>query len=219
VRKRALRAMTAENAQAAQRVLALTVHFNAPVQPGAAVVRVRRDRPGGSVSSLAATLSQDNDSAVTAFASFGRTRTGPELDDTPPPDVPDAARCPPLIVRPEIRARFPLAGRFERRRLPAPNAGSWIRFAAPRPLDPLGVVALLDSWTAAAAAKITVSRMLTVVYFVQFLRPLPSPQPDDFVLVRVCCDSAEGGYADDQGELWSGGTLIARSQQVVLIAT
>jgi acyl-CoA thioesterase len=206
----------------AQRPLSITIQFNAPTRPGSALISVQTIRAGSSVSSMLATLEQDGAVNAIALSCFGRVRGGPVIParplQVPPPD-----QCPPLTVRPDVRARFPLAERFERCRLPAPAAGTdtggWIRFSAPRRIDALAVLVLLDSWTVAASAKTRIERMLTLSYFVQFLAPIPHGDPGDFSLVTFSCDAAQDGYAEDVGEMRDAtGSVLARSRQVVLIA-
>jgi acyl-CoA thioesterase len=208
-----------------QRPLSMTVHFHSRVRPGPARVRVTATYEGRTTSTLTARLEQDGSCAAFAVASVGRAAQGPALAERPMPvsDPPEA--CPPLVVRPEVRERFPLHARFERRRLPehartAFDTGGWIRLSEPRPLDHLTAVTLLDSWVAAATTKVTARRMLTLVYVVQFLEDLP-PAGDDgagFSLVTFRSQWAKDGYAEDDGELWSrDGILLARAHQVVLI--
>ncbi|ONH31729.1 acyl-CoA thioesterase [Pseudofrankia asymbiotica] len=212
-----LRAIAAGVEAPDQRVLALAVHFGGRVAPGEALVTVRPDQLGRSVSSVSATLSQGGVTTTCATASFGRRRGGPPLRRWPQPAVPAAADCPELTVRPQVRERFALAARFERRRLPAGPVGGWIRLAEPRPPDELSVVTLLDSWTAAVAALVPVRRMLTVAYHVQFLAEPVGLSADDYALVTFEAGSVSDGYADDDGELWAGDVLVARSRQAVLI--
>lgn len=207
------------------RPLSLTVNFHSRVQPGPARVQVTAAYEGRASSTLTASLEQGGTCAAFAVATFGREAAGPALDERSMPVSEPPERCPPLVVRPEVRERFALHARFERRRLPEParttfDTGGWIRLSEPRPLDHLTAVALLDSWVAAAATKVKARRMLTLVYFVQFLENLP-PNGDvgeEFSLVTFRSQWAKGGYAEDDGELWSrDGVLLARAHQVVLI--
>ncbi|WP_329410490.1 thioesterase family protein [Nocardia vinacea] len=219
-----LRAASAE-CGAGQRPLSLTVHFIAAVQPGPAEVQVQAVNAGRSSSTLTARLCQGGSCRAFAVVAFGRERNGPLLDEHTMPvgDLPQSSEV--LTVRPEVRARFPLYARFERRRLADSarktfDVGGWIRLSEPQPLDYLSAVTLLDSWVAAATTKVSANRMLTLVYYVQFLCPLPwaDERAQDYALVAFRSGSARDGYAEDDGELWSPrGTLLARAQQVVVI--
>jgi acyl-CoA thioesterase len=208
-----------------QRPRSLTVHFTGPVQPGRAELEVRTVSAGRSSSTVTVGMSQGDSCKVFAVVAFGRERDGPVLAEhsMPVSDPPELAEH--LTVRAQVRARFPLHARFDRRRL-APSArktfdvGGWIRLSEPRPLDHLSVVAFLDSWVAAATTKVAARRMLTLVYYVQFLSTLPhnTAGPHDYALAVFRSGSAGDGYAEDDGELWSqDGTLLARAQQVVVI--
>ncbi|WP_067898154.1 acyl-CoA thioesterase [Nocardia vaccinii] len=219
-----LRAAQAECGQD-QRPLSLTVHFISAVRPGPAEVQTRAVSAGRSSSTVTATLSQGGSCRAFAVVAFGRDRGGPLLDEHSMPvgDPPELSE--PLTVRAEVRARFPLHARFERRRLAESarktfDVGGWIRLSDPQPLDYLSAVTFLDSWVAAATTKVAASRMLTLVYFVQFLCPLPleNERSRDYALAVFRSGSARDGYAEDDGELWNQrGTLLARAQQVVVI--
>jgi hypothetical protein len=223
-----LRASTGLDAVSGQRLLSTCVQFHAPTRPGHASVRVRVLHAGRSAASVLAELDQDGVTCAAALSCFGRPRSGPVIPSAAESGAPGPAEiaapedCQPLIVRPEVRARFRLADRFERRRLPpcpGVDTGGWTRFAEPRPLDAIGIVAMLDSWTAAAAAHVRIERMLTLSYFVQFLAPQGPAGPDDFLLATFTCGAARDGYAEDVGELRdASGTVLARSRQVVCIA-
>jgi acyl-CoA thioesterase len=217
-----VRASSGLDAVSGLRPLSTCVQFHAPTSPGHARVRVRALHAGRSAASVLAEVEQDGETRAAALSCFGKPRTGPDLAlAARMTGVAGPADCVPLTVRPEVAARFRLAQRFERRRLPATpgiDTGGWIRFAEQRPLDAMGAVALLDSWTAAATAHVRVDRMLTLSYFVQFLAPLTAA-PADFVLATFTCDAARDGYAEDAGELRdANGTILARSRQVVCIA-
>jgi acyl-CoA thioesterase len=215
------RASSELDAAAGQRLLSSCVQFHAPTEAGRALVRVRALAGGRSSGGVLAELVQGGVTRTAALSCFGRMRSGPRRSAAPPVAAPPPSDCPPLTVRPQVRARFRLADRFERRRLPATagvDTGGWIRFAEPRPLDPVGVLALLDSWTAAATAHARVERMLTLSYFVQLLAPLTAG-PGDFLLATFRCDAMADGYAEDAGELRdASGVLLARSRQVVCVA-
>jgi acyl-CoA thioesterase len=219
-----LRAAAAECGPA-QRPRSLTVHFTGSVQPGPAEVEVRTVNAGRSSSILTASLSQGGTCKAFAVVAFGRDRSGPRLAEHSMPVSEPPELSEPLTVRPEVRARFPLHARFERRRLARDalkgfDVGGWIRLSEPRPLDYLPAVAFLDSWVAAATTKVKISRMLTLVYYVQFLCTLPreAESPEDYALAVFRSGSASDGYAEDDGELWSqDGTLLARAQQVIVI--
>lgn len=208
-----------------QRPRSLTVHFTGPVQPGPAGIDVRTVNAGRSSSTLTASLSQGGSCKAFAVVAFGRDRNGPRLAEHSMPVNEPPELAEPMTIRPEVRARFPLYARFERRRfatdtLQTFDVGGWIRLSEPRPLDCLSAVALLDSWVAAATTKVTATRMLTLVYYVQFLCTLPreARSPEDYALAVFRSGSADNGYAEDDGELWSqDGTLLARAQQVVVI--
>jgi acyl-CoA thioesterase len=223
-----LRALSSTLDQPDFRPLSFVAHFVAPTRPGSAVIDVVIDRRGSRTASVSARMSQGDVVVVTASAAFGRNLGGRSLDNRTPPKVTPAAECAELEIRPEVRAKFPLTGRFVRRRPSAADretvgTGGWIRFAEATPVSYMALLALLDAWVPAVSSQFQETiGMSTLSYFVEFQADLSGLDfaPDEFILAAFAGEWSAQGYAEDGGELWTGGgRLLARSRQVLMIAT
>lgn len=222
----ALTAMTAELHSEAQHPLSLSIQYGGRAELGSAEIVVFRDTTGASNSNLSARVLQDGRCVASAMACFGRTRLGPAVFADTMPGVPSADQCVPKDVRAEVRKKYPLAGRFDRR--PVPSAAisdhryaTWIRLAEAASDLPTAAAALLDACIPAISAYTgQLTRMMTLSYFLYFTDTLNEVPESDFLLAVFRGSFADNGYAEDDGELWSpDGRLLARSKQVVLIAT
>jgi acyl-CoA thioesterase len=153
----ALRAMRAQLDDPGLRILSATAVFCAPVSSGPITIRVEVLRSGGTAAQVRASLASMGrpGPGVEVLATFGRTRTGPQILGTAFPDVPaplqaeelteelhaqtDPARASRFFQNFEIRFAF---GRkwWSDDEGPAtePRCARWFRYRAPQ-RDPRGV--------------------------------------------------------------------------------
>lgn len=102
--------------------------------------------------------------------------------------------------------------------------GGWIRLREPRGWDTAQIAAISDAWPPAVFASSdmppTTGGVPTVDLTVHVLAPeaLAALAPDDFVLVVFQTRAVQGGYLEEDGEIWSPrGVLLAQARQVGVV--
>ena len=209
-----------------------TVHFSERAEAGPALVRARIERAGRSMSTLTARLEQDERTVALALAAFSKPREGRSFQDRVMPVVPAPETLPAFSA--EDAGASPFRQRFETRPVLGSESvasgkeartGGWIRPADPRPADPLLIAALCDSWPPAIFTHLgrpAHSRGApTIDLTVHFRSPLPpeSREPGAWFLGQWRTRTVEGGFLEEDGEIWSrDGTLLAQSRQLAIFA-
>ena len=180
------------------------------------------------MTSVSARVSQGGRLCVLALAALAVDREGivdyaARMPSVPPPaDVPPARmgdRVPPIArqfeVRPAVGAP-PFTGADEA------VTGGWLRFAEPRALDAAALAMYADAWLPAPFPRLTApAGAPTIDLTVHFRAPAATQAvaPDEPVLAIFRSTTSEGGFFEEDGELWSrGGVLLAHSRQLALLA-
>ena len=200
----------------------LTTHLLAPIAPGRVDLATRVDRAGASMSSASLRIDQDGATVATALAAFGvahpsLTHAGLAMPDVPPPED-----CRPLVDRPVAEASAALLVEHRPAAPPLPLTGGdrarilvWMRLVEDRPVDaplaamladagPPGLYGKLDHFVAMPSADIT-------LHFADLAAATASP----WVLGDFRTGHAGGGYAIEDGELWTpDGRLILQARQL-----
>lgn len=224
-----LRALAAEAGDHGRAPRSLTVHYAAPPEEGEALVEVRVERSGRSLSTLSARMTQDGRLLALALGAFSAAwpdrhdfaalrppEAGAPGEGTPPPR--EADMLPPVARRWEFRGTFgapPFSGAEEA------VVGGWLRLAQPRTADAYVVAAMTDAWFPAVFARLREPAALpTIDLTIHFRAPLPleAAEPDGWTLARFSSAWGHEGFVEEDGELWSAdGVLLAQSRQLALM--
>lgn len=213
----------------------LTIHFLRPPQEGAARVGTVVERVGRTVTTVTARLIQNGKLQALATAAHAVPRKMEGFVHATMPEVLPPEQCAPRSA-PADRQRPPMHERYEQRfaigPLPFDDAtktrealtGGWIRLREPRPWDTAELAAISDAWPPAIFTSSdmppTAGGVPTVDLTVHILAPeaLVSLAPDAFVLVVFQTRAVQGGYLEEDGEIWSPtGQLLAQARQVGVV--
>jgi acyl-CoA thioesterase len=227
-----LSGMKRELGRPALHTRAATFHFLSVSKPGPARLVVTSEKLGRSLSTATARLLQGERSIALAVATFAPPRASAEFCDLAAPSVsPPQAIDEHHVMGPQMAGHAPFRKHYHQRLAigPTPPAtsargrvGGWTRFADPRPLDDLAMVAIADSWYPSFMARPMPAGLHapTVDYTVHIVQSLPLAvsAPDDFILVEFETGIAANGYLIEDGRLWSkDGTLMAVSRQMAVL--
>jgi len=216
-----MQALTAATADPERSARSLTVHFTAPPAEGPALIEVRIERTGRSLTSLSARMTQGDRLCALALAAFSRPRVSEERLDAQMPEVPPADRCEPL----EPEGAATLRARYEQRRVATgpEQSGGWMRLADARVANAAVIAAFSDSWPPVLfdrraqrgdERRVGAPTVDLSIHFRSSL-PLPDADPADFYLTLFTCRVIREGFLEEDGEIWSAsGELIAQSRQL-----
>lgn len=219
-----LRAVQAEIDDVARSPRSLTLHYLRPPQEGPVEVTVQVLRVGRGMTTVAARMEQGGRSCIEALAALGVDRPGPAFDDLPmPAGLPGPEQLAPL---PRGDQDIPIRDRYDTRLALGGSpfevgeealTGGWIRAVDDPPVDAALVAALTDAWLPAvftrAAVPVGVPTIDLTIHFRQ-----PPPQVPGWCLVRFRSNLAQGGYVEEDGEVWSAdGRLLAQSRQLAVL--
>ncbi|MGI9157896.1 MAG: thioesterase family protein [Marmoricola sp.] len=208
----------------------VNAHYLTASRPGPAVVRVRLVRNGGSLTTVAASLSQQQDGAeverVTALASYGDlTRLGDDVATTAgEPELPPRDQCVPNSLAPaEVRETAPLLDRFELLADPAcvgwtvgkPSVRGmlqgWFRLNDERDLDARALLLAVDALPP-VTFDLGLPGWAPTLELSVHVRAVPAP---GWVKLRHATHNVAGGYFEEDCEVWdSTGRLVAQSRQL-----
>jgi hypothetical protein len=221
-----LRAVEREEPEQERTLRSLSGEICAPVQPGAATIRVEQLRRGAAVSYFDARLVQGGEVQARASVVLGSERwVESPVPARPAPAQPAWSDAPVLAIGPPFGPIF--AQHYEYRPTgPLPLAGGqeaiasgWLREKCPRErLDAPALLGFLDAWWPAFYAVEATPRPCATVCFTAQLLTDPSALAADqplFYTARV--ESLHEGYLVEVRELWSGSTLVALNQQTMAI--
>jgi acyl-CoA thioesterase len=218
-----LRAVLAEVDDPARRPRSVTLHYLRPGQVGPCEVVVTIERTGRGLSTATARFVQDGKDAILAVVALGIDRPGPELDHHPMPEVPrpeelsaEEGVLPPMTFRDRFDLRRALGPRMRVELADEAVTGGWIRLADDEPLDDVVLLMLCDAWPPAIFTTLEVPTGVPTVDLTVHLRHRPAPEPG-WCFVRFRTTLVEGGYLEEDGEVWSAdGRLLAQSRQLAI---
>ena len=213
----------------------LTIHFLRPPQEGEAEVETVIERAGRTVTTVSVRLIQNGKLQAIATAAHAVPRDMEGFVHAVMPDVPPPSECAPRI-RETVEGGPTLHERYDQRFTIGPTpfsdeprtrearTGGWIRLAETRPWDAAEIAAISDAWPPAVFATSdmppTAGGVPTVDLTVHLLEPAAlAALPDDaFVLVDFTTRAVQGGYLEEDGEIWSeDGVLLAQARQVGVV--
>ena len=213
----------------------LNIHFLRPPEEGPAEVQTVIERAGRTLTTVSVRLMQNGKLQALATAAHAVPReTGgfvhaqmpdvrppEEYEERPPPPDRD---LPPLNARYEQRFAIGVMPFSEEKLTREARSGGWIRLKEPRVWDAAEIAAISDAWPPAVFTSNemppTAGGVPTVDLTVHILAPeaLANLAPDAFVLVDFRTRAVQGGYFEEDGEIWSaGGTLLAQARQLGVV--
>ncbi len=203
----------------------ISAYYLSAAEPGAATVRTRTVRDGGTTSTVAADLEQDQ-VRVTALATYGDLRLLPDDVRTTAaePDLPPLDRCVPgSMAPPEVLAGAPLLQRFDLRFDPAclgwamgaPSGRgmlqAWFRLADGREPDPISLLMVVDALPP-VTFDLGMPGWAPTLELTAHVRASPAP---GWLKVRHATRNLAGGMFEEDCEVWdSAGRLVAQSRQL-----
>lgn len=205
--------------------VAFSAHFVSASRPGAAVVRTRLIRSGGTTTTVAAELVQGDQVRLAALATYGDL--GEASDDVArtaqPPQLPPVEQCVPAgAAPPEVRAMAPLLERLDLRLDPGsvgwavgqPSGRGllqgWFRLPDREP-DTLSLLTVVD---ALPPVTFDLGRpgWAPTIELSAHVRAVPSP---GWLRVRHLTTNVAGGLFEEDCDVWdSAGRLVAQSRQL-----
>ncbi len=201
--------------------LTVTVHFLRPATSGApAEITAEAIRTGRRVSTVRATLAQEEVGRLEVIGSFGQLGETPSPTLTvPPPSLPPPEECQPrspeeqgvvLHLEDHLETRMPDDASGHR----AETTG-WIRFRDGRPPDLLTLALFADAFPPSIFRLLGRVGWVPTIELTVHFRARPAP---GWVRGRFLTDDLTDGRMIETGELWdAAGTLVARSRQLALL--
>lgn len=206
----------------------LSLSFVGPVSPGPVELETEILREGRGVTQVQSRMRQNGQIQAVMLGSFGAPRTSQvqvQPDPAPAIKAPDACIKRPTIpgVTPEFMQWFDHrwgVGAFPYMGSKSREMGGWVRFAQPQTqISVAHLLALADSWPPTLLPMLKKpAPASTLCWTLEFIHPLPSLDPQDWVLYLASIDQASNGYGQTQARIWSAqGELIALSRQTVTV--
>lgn len=204
-----------------------TIHFTARPAEGAARIETRIERHGRSLTTVTARMLQDDRLLCVTVAAFSRPREAFSFNHAQMPEVAMPEDCEPLSPRIDIHHRYDYrwaVGTQPFSEGGQPQCGGWIRTREPGIADSALVAAYTDAFPPAIFSHIApesiqqgIPTIDLTIHFRQQL-PLACASPEDFTLAVFRSRQADGGFMEEDGEVWSrDGVLLAQSRQLALV--
>jgi hypothetical protein len=197
--------------------ITVTGHYLAPGTPGPVQISGSVVKRGKRFVTVEGAMRRDGQTMMQLLGAFGDVdfdTGGVEYSATGPPDLPPADECP---ARTEADAPFPvpllqhLDVRMWDTGVPGEVAG-WFGFADGRPLDPLALLLVCDSFPPAVFGVLPKIGWVPTIEYTVHVRGRPAPGP---VRCRFRTRFVRHGHLEEDGEVWdSDGALVALSRQL-----
>lgn len=209
----------------------LTAELTGPLEPGTATLRARVLRAGNTVTTVAASIEQRDETVAHAVLVLGAKRAlVPPLRPMP------AAVAAPVVARWEDTPVLPFASppwprfaeNFEMRLVEGPpflggedaRTTGWVRPHLPSSrIDAAYVAALADAyWSAAAARFEGIRPFATVAFSLAWTAEVAVVEPNVPLLHRAVAIAEHEGYVVEDRELWTpGGRLVSMNRQTFVV--
>jgi hypothetical protein len=210
----------------------ISSYYLSATQPGPATVRVEVVRRGGTVSTVSAVLTQEQDGQalerITALASFGNLGRidGRVLTTATPPELPPVEECVLTSdAPPEFKAFVPMLDRFAMRLDPA-CAGwvvdnpsgvgmiqGWFKLVDDRPIDTLALLTVVDTLPP-VTFELGMPGWAPTLELTVHVRSEPAP---GWLRIRHETRNFAHGFFEEDCEVWdSADRLVAQSRQLAL---
>lgn len=226
-----INAVTASEQDADRRVRTISAHLYAPAPVGPARVRVRLIRKGSSMSTWAAELLDDAQTAIAEAVVITGSQRAMDLDENL--GARGASRCPQagdwrafdvVPVRPPLGPVF--AGNLEFRvvrGLPFSQEESgvlgWIRFPDQGSWTAASLLGIVDGfWPAVLPLLSQLRPMATVAFSAHLLVDPDALTPGEPLLYESFMGAAHEGFTSETRRLWSAdGRLVVENLQSVVV--
>ena len=206
--------------------IAVSAFYVSASRPGSATVRTRVVRDGGSTATVAAELSQGDDTRITALATYGDLSRLPDDVRTTAvePDLPPLEECFSTSDAPAGAIQTPaLMERFDMRFDPAcvgwavgkPDRNgllqAWFRLNGERDPDPIELLMVLDALPP-VTFDLGMPGWAPTLELTAHVRAKPAP---GWLRVSHRTRNMAGGMFEEDCEVWdSAGRLVAQSRQL-----
>ncbi len=212
---------------------AISAYYLSATTPGPATVSTRVVRRGGTVSTVAATLSQVVDDTlverISALASFGnldKVDDGDVRTTAVEPVLPPVEECVlSSDAPPELKKFVPMLDRFEMYVDPAcagwavgkPSGNAviqaWFKFVDDRPIDTLALLTVVDTLPP-VTTEMGMPGWAPTLELTAHVRCTPAP---GLLKIRHESRNFAHGFFEEDCEVWdSAGRLVAQSRQLAL---
>lgn len=211
----------------------ISAYYVSATRPGPAQVSVRVIRRGGTVSTVSAVLSQEQDGArvdrITALASFGnlgQVDGGQVLTTATPPVLPPVEQCQLTSdAPPELKEFVPMLDRFAMYLDPA-CAGwvdgnpsgigmiqGWFKLVDDRPIDSLALLTVVDTLPP-VTFELGMPGWAPTLELTAHVRSEPAP---GLLRIRHETRNFAHGFFEEDCEVWDAeDRLVAQSRQLAL---
>jgi acyl-CoA thioesterase len=201
--------------------LSLTVHLLTAVKPGELELAPRVDRSGSSMTTLSLRARQEARPALLATGVFGATRPTLSYDGLAMPDVPAPEERRPLVEKPvaEAAAGYLVEHRPAAEPLPLTGGGLarilvWMRLVEDRAIDALLATMLADAGPPALYGQLSEFVAMPSTEIALHFADVAAAAASPWALAHLRTGHAAGGYAIEDGELWTpGGRLVLQVRQ------
>lgn len=207
-----------------------TAHYLSAPDPGPAEIRTQVLRTGRTASQVRATIVQDGKACVDATFTMGTLTTDPDGPwwsnrvpfDLPPIDecvkVPASRGAGEMVVsimdRSDLRLDPAVIGFATDQPSGRAELRGWISFADRRPIDPLGLLFIVDAFPP-ATFELARTGWVPTISLTAYVRAVPAPGP---LRVRQAAQVVDGGRFDEICEVWdSRDRLVAQATQLAAI--
>lgn len=206
--------------------MTVSAHYLSASRPGPAEVEVSVVRDGGSISTVAATLSQGGTARITVLATYGDLSRLPDDVKTTaePPEIPPIEECVPGSMAPEeVRRIAPLMERFDIRFDPAcvgwamgaPSGvgaiRAWFRLVDGRDPDPISLLMAVDALPP-VTFDLGLPGWAPTLELTAHVRAKPAP---GWLRIGHATRNVAGGMFEEDCEVWdSAGRLVAQGRQL-----
>lgn len=206
--------------------VAVSTYFLSAARPGPATVTTRVVRAGGSTTTVAVDLCQDDQVRLTLLATYADLSLLPDDVRTTaaPFDIPPVEECVSgALAPPEVRAMAPLMDRFEMRFDPrhvgwavgepsgVGELAAWFRLPEQPHADALTLLLAVDALPP-VTFELGMPGWAPTMELTVHLRARPAP---GWLRVRHRTSNMAGGMFEEDCEVWdSAGRLVAQSRQL-----
>jgi len=234
----AMRAMHEELADPNLRPVSANTHFCSPVPAGPLEIRVEVLRHGNAAAQIRAQLSSTAmpGPGLEVSATFGRNRSGLDLIDTEPPEVPVPEKCrdmadirgldmqvPPFFANLDSRLAFGNAWWTPDWKPGPARIARWFRYKIPQRLtngcfDPLAIPPLADTMVPALVQKLGPGQRRFIAPSLDLTVHFLDPSESQWILTNCRARRARDGYATADAEIWDdAGHLLAFATQTMML--
>lgn len=220
----ALRGATAIVPEPSRLPRSIHARFLSPPRAGGFELQASVIRRGRAMTTVGVRMEQEGKTFLEASACFSEPFSPIQFQDARMPEAVALEAGEPVAKLIPLNHRYDLVraiGGALRTNAEA-RTGGYLRFSDPRPVDVLALAALWDAWPPAVFARAMEERFRGAVPTVEascfFRAPARVVPAGEHVLMKVQSTTANDGFVEEDGELWSqDGVLLAQSRQLAIL--